>query len=304
MLNKFFLFLSIFNLTCTVSAQKLNLRKAILNSDFIIVSDDFEYKKAAENDYSTQNYIVINKIDTILRNNLSSIPKKLKLRSFEDGEDFYSNLLTNDGGCVLKAQFANDITNYYHIFFIKKVGKEYQVFLFLNGIEWEQYQNYKNQIKTIAPLEEIKDQKVRFDKTLEWFIDNGLIPDNNFIEYYKEKKITTDTIQYSEKQYEKALLKFEKGEEALLPIVKDKFKDKVKEYFVKKLEEIIEKSKLEYNDYYEFYETVRKATDGFGDNSYDSMDYLLNNNITTDKFDEYEKKNIMTHLLEVVKNWH
>ncbi|MFH6992962.1 hypothetical protein [Flavobacterium sp. FlaQc-48] len=302
MLNNFFLFLlTLFSFAAF--AQNPNLRKAILKSDFIFASDEYQYKTIKKNDYTTEKYISITKIDTILKNRLSKIPDKLIVRNYTDGEDFYSFLLTNDGGCVRNTLVSDDRITYYNLFFVCKVGKEYQTLVFFNGIEYTTYKNILRQIQTIKNIEQIKELKARFDKSLDWFIDNGQMPDLDFIEYYKEKELTTDTIHYSEKQYQKALVQFEKGEEELLPIVKDKFKENVKNYFVKKLETILEKDKLDYTDYYEFYESVDHATNNFGENGYDSANYLLNNNLTSDKFDEYDKKKIMYHLLQVVKDW-
>ncbi|SHL73262.1 hypothetical protein [Flavobacterium chilense] len=300
---KLLLFVTVIGLGFTGSAQNLNLRKAILKSDFIFASDDFKYDTIAKNDFTTEYYIAVNKIDTILKNKLSAIPKKLTIRNYTDGEDYYSSLLTNGGGCVLNPSIGYQGRVYYNLFFVCKVGKEYQILAFFNSIEYKEYANYMKQIQTIKNIEQIKDLKIRFDKSLDWFIDNGLMPDYDFMEYYKEKELITDMIQYTEKQQQNALVQFEKGEEALLPIVKSKYKNNVKNYFVTKLKGILEKDKLDYNDYYEFYETVNKATDDFGKDGYDSTDYLLNSNITADKFEEYDKKKIMEHLLHVVKNW-
>ncbi|WP_289663822.1 hypothetical protein [Flavobacterium panacagri] len=303
MLNKLFLFITISCLSFTASAQKLNLRKAILKSDFIFASSNYKYDTISKNDYTTEHYIIINKIDTILKNRLSALPKKLTVRDYTDGEDYYSSLITNGGGCVQNARGFSMNEVYYTIFFIQKIGKEYQTLVFLNDIKDKEYANCIRQIQSIKNIEQIKDLKIRFDKSLDWFIENGLMPDEDFMKYYKEKEIIKDTIQYSEKQYQNALIQFEKGEEELLLIVKSKYKDNVKNYFVEKLENILSKDKLDYKDYYEFYEAVYKATDNFGKDGYDSIDYFLNNNLDSDKFDEYDKKKIMSHLLETVKNW-
>jgi hypothetical protein len=301
MFNNFFLLLFFLYLPYIGNAQNQNLRKAILKSDLIFLSDAHSYKKTATNDYSKQNYIFIDKIDTILKSNLSSLPKKLTLINFEDGEDFYSDLLTNGGGCIQNAKMY-DIYSF-DLFFVQKVGKEYRILAFFSGIESKQYDIYKKQILTIKDLEQTKDVKLRFEKTLDWFIENGLTPDTDFVDYYKSKQITTDTINYSEKQYQKALLQFEKGEEGLLPIVKDKYSEAVQNYFLNKLEIIAAKNERDYNDYFEFYQIVNRATDYFGDDGYNSIEYLLNNNLTSDKIDEYDKEKIMNYLIQTVKDW-
>lgn len=299
MFNKFFLFLFFFYLPYMGNAQ--NLRKAILKSDLIFLSEAHNTKTTTKNDYSKQNYINIVKIDTILKNNFSSIPKKLSLLNFEDGEDFYSDLITNGGGCIQNAKMINEYS--LDLFFVQKVGKEYRILVFFNGIDRKQYDIFKKQILTIKDVEQIKDEKVRFEKTLDWFIENGLTPDTDFVEYYKSKQIITNTISYSDKQYQKALIQFEKGEEGLLPIIKDKYSDIVRNYFLNKLETIAAKEEPDNDDYFNFYQIVNHATNYFGENGYDSIEYFLNNNLSSDTISKYDKAKIMNHLITTVREW-
>lgn len=65
---------------------------------------------------------------------------------------------------------------------------------------------------------------------------------------------------------------------------------------------LIDKEKLDYNDYYEFYKIVSNITNNLND-EYDSGNYILNSSLTLDKSDDYEKKNIMKHLLKIVTEW-
>lgn len=293
----FFLFLAI-----SSYAQNLDFRKAILKSDLIIVSSDFDFDTIRLNDFTNKTFIKINKIDSILKNRLSTIPKNLTARKYLDNEDYYSDLITNEGGCIMKPTEANNWTAYTHIFFIKKNGKEYQSFLVLQGIELEKYRKIAYQIRTISKIEHLKNDKERFEKTVDWFIENGLMPDPDFIKHYKQKGITTDTIQYSDQQYKNALQQFLKGKEELLPLVRDKYFDDIKTYYIQKMQVLIDKEKLDYNDYYDFYKIVSNITNTFN-NDYNSGDYILNSALNSDKFNDYEKKNIMEHLLKVVTEW-
>ncbi|WP_139421804.1 hypothetical protein [Chryseobacterium mulctrae] len=283
-------------------AQNLNLRKAILKSDLIIVCYDFDFDTIRINDFTNNTYVKINKIDSILKNRLSTIPKKLTVRKYLDNEDYYSDLITNEGGCIMKPTEANNWTAYTNIFFIRKNGKEYQSFLAVQGIELEKYKKIAHQIRTISKIEHLKNDKERFEKTLDWSIENGLLPDPDFIEYYKQKGITTDTIQYSDQQYKNALQQFQKGKEELLPMVREKYFDEIKAYYLKKMQVLIDKEKLDHNDYYDFYNIVSNTTNTFNDD-YNSGDYILNSALTSDKFNDYEKKNIMIHLLKIVTEW-
>jgi hypothetical protein len=289
-------------LTFNSYAQILNLRKAILKSDLIIVCNDFTSDTIRINDYMKNTFIKIKKIDSILKNNLSAIPNNLIVREYQDNEDYYSDLITNGGGCVMIGKTINNGASYNNIFFVKKSGKEYQSFLFLREVEWEKYQKITDQIRTISKIEILKDNKERFQKTLDWFIENGLIPDIDFIEYYKKKDITTDTIQYSDQQYKNALEQFKKGKEELLPIVRGKYFYEIKTYYIEKMQTLIDKEKLEYSDYYEFDTVVSNLTNNFNDD-YDSGNYILNNSLTSDKFDNYEKKAIMKYIFKIVTEW-
>lgn len=289
-------------LTINCYAQNSNFRKAILKSDLIIVCNDFTSDTIRVNDFTNTSYVKINKIDSILKNNLSTLQKNLTLRKYQDNEDYFSDLIINGGGCAMRGIDPNNWTSYNTIFFIKKSGKKYQSFLILQELEWDKYKKVANQIKTISKIEHLKNGKERFEKTLDWFIENGLMPDSDFINYYKQKGITTNTIPYSEQQYKNALQQFQKGNEELLPIVKEKYFDEIKTYYTQKMQTIIDKEKLEYNDYYEFDKAISNLTNNFNDD-YDSGNYILNSSLTSDKFDDYEKKKIMTHLLKIVTEW-
>ena len=292
-------------LTINSFAQILNFRKAILKSDLIIVSRDFTFDTIRVNDFTNTSFVNINKIDRVLRNKLSALPKNITLRKYQDNEDYYSDLITNGGGCVIKATNAidgNNLASYKDIFFIKKNGKEYQSFLILQSIEWEIYEKIAKQIETISKIEHLKNDNQRFQKTLDWFIENGLVPDFDFIDFYKQKGITRDTIQYSEQQYKNALQNFQNGKEELLPIVREKYFEEIKTYYTQKMQTLIDKEKLEYKDYREFDEAVSNVTNNFNDD-YQSGNYILNNSLTSDKYDEYDKLYIMRHLLKIVTEW-
>ncbi|WP_281322278.1 hypothetical protein [Flavobacterium aestivum] len=289
-------------LTINSYAQNLNFRKAILKSDLIIVSDDFAFDTIRVNDFTNTSFVKIKKVDTILKNNLSLLPKTITLRKYQDNEDYYSDLITNGGGCVLAPKCGNNWASYFNVFFIKKNGKEYQSFLILQELELEAYQKIIAEVRTISRLEYLKNDNERFHKTLDWFIENGFAPDIDFIDYYKQKGIITDTIQYSEQQYKNALQQFQKGKEELLPIVKEKYFYEIKTHYTQKMQVLIDKEKLEFKDYLEFDKSVSILTNNFNDD-YESGNYILNNSLTSDKFDDYDKKNIMRYLLKIVTEW-
>lgn len=287
------------------NAQMQNLRKAILKSDLIISINDYRIDTIRINDFTSKQYINIDKINEgnswIYKNNLGSVPKKLSLRKFEDGEDFYSDDNINQScACAIKALEQGKV--YSDLFFIKKEKNEYKIIALYESLEWEQLQKFEQQIKSLASVEKMKDEKERYQKSLDWFIENGLMPDEDFVDYYTEKNLIKDSIKYSENQYTKALQEFESGKEELLPMVRKKYFEEVKAYYLQRMEEISKMSKRDYFKYRAFGEAVERVTNNFGNDS-ESVDYLLNNALTGDKFENYEKSDIMQHLIEVVKNW-
>lgn len=289
-------------ITASSYTQTLNFRKAILKSDFIFVCNNYTIDTTRVNDFTNILNVRINKIDDVLKNKLTYTPKNFVIRKYEDNEDYYSNLITIGGGCVMMNRAHSFEESYNTVFFIKKIGKEYQAFLILEDYEWEKYQLVRSQIKTISKIENIKNDQERFDKTLDWFIENGLLPDFDFLAYYEKKGIQNVPIEYSEQQYKNALQEFLNGKEELFPIIKEKYFEEAKQYFVKKLESILQIDEPKYGDYYAFDQSISVLTDNFNDN-YDSGDYILYSSLTSDKFDKYEKNSIMKHLIKIAKEW-
>ncbi|HEU4497065.1 MAG TPA: hypothetical protein VFR70_08455, partial [Flavobacterium sp.] len=126
--------------------------------------------------------------------------------------------------------------------------------------------------------------------------------DADFIEYYKQKNIIVDSIQYSEKQYQKALQVFQSGKGALLPMVRKRYFEDIKQHYVQKMENILEIEEPDYKDYYAFSQAFSAIAGDYG-LDYDSADYVLYDSITSDKFDKYDKRKVMQHLLEIAKKW-
>ena len=292
---------------CTVSAfaQIKNLRKAILKSDLIISTRNYNIDIVWINDFTSKVFINFDEINEgnswIYKNNLGSIPKKLSLKKMIDGEDFYSYIITDGGLCALPAKVGEYGKTYHDLFFVKKEKNEYKIVAHYQSLEWEQLQKMEQQIKSLASVEKTKNENERYTKTLDWFIENGLMPDDDFVDYYKEKNVIKDSIIYNESQYAKALQEFQDGKEALLPMVRRKHFKEVKAYYLQKMEEITKISEPDYYNYRTFSEAVDNVTNNFNNES-ESVDYLLNNALTGDKFERYEKSYIMKHLIELVKN--
>lgn len=296
------LLLLLLSFSCFAQDNIINLRSVMQKSDMIIDIDDYRIDTVWVNDFTYKTYIKMDKIDStnarILRNRFSAVPKKLILRKYTDGEDFYSDLITNGGGCVMRSR-ESDI-NYYNLFFIKKDKNEYRILMHLDGLKWEQREIYRKQIEMLGNFENTKNKKERFSKTLDWFIENGLMPDGDFIAYYKQTGITTDSIPYSERQYQRALQMFQQnGKVNLLPILRMKYPEEVKQYYVQKMENIL---KQDEPDYYKFYRAFLDLTED--KLTSDDADYILNNSLCEERsFSKYNKNRIMEHLVQVAKEW-
>lgn len=287
------------------NAQSQNLRKAILKSDLIISFNHYQQDTVWINDFTSKVYIKMDPINEqnswIYKNNLGSVPKKLSLRKLVDGEDFYSDDNINQS-CACAGKVFEQGKVYSDLFFIKKDKSEYKIVALYQSLEWEQLKKYEQQIKSLASIEKVKNENERYQKSLDWFIENGLMPDDDFVDYYTKKQLIKDSIVYTENQYAKALQEFNNGKEELFPMLRKKYFGDVKLYYLQKMEEIVRISERDYYDYRAFSEAVEKVTNNF-DNNTESVNYLLNNSLTGDKFESYEKTDIMKHLMEVVKDW-
>lgn len=299
------LYLLLLLLLATSSYAQLNLRKAILQSDLIISINNHRQDTIWDNDHTLQSYTQMDKIDSgnafILRNKLKSTPQTLRIKNYLGQEGFFSNDINQPFSCLLP--MVIDISKHYQdIFFIKKEKGQYKQVLTLSNVEDALFQAYKKQITSSSNFENIKNENERFSKTLDWFIENGLLPDGEFIAYYKQKGITTDSILYTEKQYQTALQQFQLGHEDLLSLIKKKYPEEVKQYYTQKMKDILLIEEPDYNNYYEFDKAISALTDSFNSDT-SSADYILCNALTSEKFEKYEKRDIMVHLLKVASEW-
>ncbi len=299
------LYLILLLFLATSSYAQLNLRKAILQSDLIISINNHRQDTIWDNDHTLQSYTQMDKIDSsnafILRNKLKSTPQTLRLKNYLGQEDFFSNDINQPFPCLIP--MVIDISKHYQdIFFIKKEKGQYKQVLMLSNVEDALFQSYRKQITSSSNFENIKNENERFSKTLDWFIENDLLPDGEFIAYYKQKGITTDSILYTEKQYQTILQQFQLGHEDLLSLIKKKYPEEVKQYYTQKMKDILFIEEPDYNNYYDFDKAISALTDSFNSDT-SSADYILCNALTSEKFEKYEKRDIMVHLLKVASEW-
>ncbi len=262
-------------------SQSINFRQVILKSELILVGNQFTQDTLFLNDYSKELFIAIKKVGKVLKGKPTSNILKVKKTIFDD----------NLKGKHIYIEDTKEIDKkYFDIFFIAEDNLIAYVVL-----DDDEYKRLKKQVKTLSKIETNIALKERYNKTLKWFLENNLVPDKDFVTFYKQQNIIVDKIQYSEKQYEESLKKFEKGFENLQPIVEQKYPDRVKKYYLNKMKKIIGKHHKEYNDYYQF----GKAFNSINKSEEEAIS-ILRYSLTTHEYDEYDKERIMEYLLKLV----
>ncbi|NDW08088.1 hypothetical protein [Dysgonomonas sp. 520] len=283
----------------SVNAQdKQILRILTMKSDVILTSNSYEKTDTYVNDFSKESVCVINKVDSIIKNNTKFKESDYTARILTDGNDYFSDGYFGDGGRLLGSISQDVGKSYSNLMFLKKVGKQYQVLGIYENLEiGEMKTEYISKIAQVMEIEKIKDLNERYSKTLDWFIDNGFYPDNGFIEFYQQKGVVKESLLLNDEMAQKAKMSFLSGNEDLLPLIKDKFPDDVQKYYLLKMRNIRRSSPLSYISCYDFYEIISNLYN-FG---YNSMDYLLLSLLTDDNIDEYKKKDIMDYFINMTE---
>ncbi len=178
------------------------------------------------------------KADTILTGNFIAVDPKLK----NDYECRYDAVAVKNTGDTVKVvqgvlflyEEEEDID---YLFFLKKVDYGYYMINYC-------YTSLENSIKEMKYIEKIKNEREKFNKTIEWFIRiletkrtdlfieleyNELYKNSMFHRYYKEKGFISsiDSILNSKqkKRVLKGLLKLDKWDNSELEFVKLIYKD-------------------------------------------------------------------------------
>ena len=119
-------------------------------------------------------------------------------------------------------------------------------------------------------------------QTIDWFISQNDYPDDNLIEFYRQKKLIGDTLILSDEQLQKAKIGFLERNEKLLPFIKDKFPLEIKKYYLSELRKLSKTG----TGYYGFYDIVSRMYDF----DYYSANYVMLNLLSSYNLDEYEKE--------------
>lgn len=129
-------------------SQDDNLRKIILKSDLIISTENYRLDTLFINDFTANHFMFIDKINAentaVYKNNLTALPKSMKIRVYRDNEDYFSKLSAHIPPKVLRVGMK-----YFKLFFIKKNNQNFETIAVIKDLEGESLENYIHQIETI-----------------------------------------------------------------------------------------------------------------------------------------------------------
>ena len=294
------LILTIFTLIAgNGSAQSFNdanpLRRMVMQSDVIFASSRYQTIDEYVNDYSLMQFYIADNIDSLIINKTQfKIGDRIKRQNEIDDYSVFQNdtlnfvIGTNEIG-------GFDFQNYYSdLFFLKKEGKQYKLLGKVADIIWDKITtHYIPIIRQIEKINKTTNLNERYTQTIDWFIAQNDYPDDNFIEFYRQKKLIGDTLTLSDEQLQKAKIGFLAGNEKLLPFIANKFPLEFKKYYLNKLREISNTG----IESYSFYDIVSRMYDF----DYYSADYVMFNLLSSYDLNEYDKRMIMDYFIRKVE---
>ena len=268
------------------------LRKAVLKSDVILVSPKHSVTISYANDYSIEQFYVVNGIDTIIKNVTQfKVADKIKIQQHIDD---YSASWGKDVISAEALVTAKEIdTRYTDLLFLKKENKQYKLLGIVRTVKWDDFTGYYiHAINQIMEIGNIRNLNERYTKTIDWFIEHKDYPDDDFIAFYTENGILQNELILTDEQMKKVIENFMKGNSKLRPYIKD---EKIlKSYTLKKLKEIMSKPEPEsWRFYYEL-------TDLY-DFKYGTAEYIFMNQLSYGFLTIQDRKNIMNYFIKKVE---
>lgn len=292
-------------LTTTITySQGFDIRKLTLKSDVILLydQDSITYLDDVISDHSTINYYQLKAVSQEVKNNTGFKFANAKLRYLVENEDYFKIYEKGDCMGIGYATLPGPKPKYYGMLFLQKGAKQYQVIgIVENRNPLASWQDLIKQIQGVSVLEKIKNLPERYTKTIDWFLDNNTLPDENFVRFYKQKGILkTDTAKLTEQQLARARGLFFNGNETFLDIIASTNQTEIKDYYLQKLRDITSQSEYEFGDCLRFERIVKMLSNNFNEN-YDDINRTLSDLLTKDELENYEKRPIMTHLIDLIE---
>lgn len=283
----------------SVFSQLYDLRNTVLNSDFIIVVETEQEKISTKpiNDFYYERSVTFSNIDKVIKQNGKINFLNQSIFYPIEGNDFFMPHAI----CGIAAPPLFDINQkYYSIYFLKKDKQKK-----LNVLSSTYYLSLSDKndrilrIEEILKLEQYKNPQERYEKTMDYFIQNNINPDDNFLAYYQsigilkshhpvltEKQLST----IKERLVQGEMLKYTFEE-----ILSEKYPEQIKDFHLKRMISI--RDSADYTSTYEFelsYETItntRYSQD-------EPMIEYLKDKLNDDNVSNKEKQKIMDILIE------
>lgn len=286
------------------NAQNFDVRKLTLKSDVILLydQDSIAYIDDVINDHTTNHFYQLKAVTQTVKNTVGFKYANTKLPYLVENEDYFKIFEKGDCMGIGYATPIGPRPKYYGMLFLQKGAKQYQVIgIVENRNPFASWQDLIKQIQSVSTLEKVKDPKERYTKSIDWFLDNNVAPDENFVKYYKQKGILkTDTAKLNEQQLAKARALFFNGNETFLDLIASTNQTEIKDYYLQKLKDISFQSEYEFGDCLRFSRVVCMLTNDFN-NNYDDVNRVLSDLLTKDELENYEKKPIMLHLIDLIE---
>ncbi|WAC42569.1 hypothetical protein [Pedobacter sp. SL55] len=302
-MKKIYLTLTLILSIFTTHAQNFDVRKLTLKSDVILLydQDSIAYIDEVINDHTTNHFYQLKAVTQTIKNSASFKFTNAKLPYLLENEDYFKIYQKEDCMGVGKV-FDGVKRKFYGMLFLQKKGKNYEAIgTVQNDDPLSVWQELIKQIQSVSTLEKIKDPKERYTKSIDWFLDNNTLPDENFIKYYKQKGILkTDTAQLTEQQLARAKGLFFNGNETFLDLIASTNQTEIRDYYLQKLKDIVFQSEYEFGDCVRFRRIVCMLTKDFNEN-YDDLNRVLSDLLTKDELESYEKRPIMNHLIDLIE---
>lgn len=282
--------------------QGFDVRKFTLKSDVILLYDQ-DSIASIENvitDYSTAQYGKLKAVTQTLKNSTGFNFATTKFRYYVEDEDYF--LVAEKGDCmgIVHPPYDGKRPKFYAMLFLQKKDREYQVVgTVCHNYSLENWQELIKQVQSVSKLEKIKNLQERYTKSIDWFLDNNTLPDDNFIQFYKQKGILkADTAQLTKQQLARARGLFFNGNETFLDLIASTNQTEIRDYYLQKLRDIVFQSEYEFGDCLRFKRVATMLTNDFNEN-YDDFNRVLSDLLTND-LQSYEKRPIMNHLIDLV----
>lgn len=303
-MNKYLpIFILSFLFYSLAQAQSFDIRKLTLKSDVILLydQDSIVYIDDVINDHTTQHYYQLKSVSQEVKNNTGFKFNNIKLRYLVENEDYFK--VYEKGDCMGIGKVVDNVKRrFYGMLFLQKNNKQYNVIgIVQNDDPLSVWQDVIKQVKSVATLEKIKNLQERYTKSIDWFLDNNALPDENFVKYYKQKGILkTDTVKLTEQQLARARGLFFNGNETFLDLIASTNQTEIRDYYLQKLKDIVFQSEYEFGDCLRFKRIACMLTNDFNEN-YDDLNRTLSDLLTKDELQNYEKRPIMNHLIDLIE---